>query len=89
LSGPPEIEFTGGSPTPGERQAVEAAIVALWREDQAKAARAASGLGGWQRVARREATGAVGSDDRSWRGAAGLMQPGILLARRVGRGDQR
>jgi hypothetical protein len=83
----PEIQIAGGSPTPEEERAVRDAILALWREDQARAAAAASGLGGWTTVARQEATGSTLA--RSWRAAAGLMQPGVMPARRVGRGDQR
>jgi hypothetical protein len=83
---PPEIEITGGAPTPDEEDAVRAAILALWREDQAEAARAEGSR--WTRVARAEAAGSGGLA-RGWRASTALMQPGILLARRVGRGDQR
>lgn len=65
------------------------AIVALWREDQAKAARLAAGPGGWHRAAREEGTGEALWRSSSWRDALGMAQRGALAARRVGRGDQR
>ncbi|MCA1832340.1 MAG: hypothetical protein ABR548_04820 [Actinomycetota bacterium] len=83
---PPEIEVTGGFPSPEEERAVREAILKLWRDDQALAARAQGG-NAWVAAGRDEATGA--SSGRGWRRSAGLMQPGVLFARRVGRGDQR
>jgi hypothetical protein len=38
----PEIRITRGAPAPDEEAAVRAAVLKLWREDQAKAARDAA-----------------------------------------------
>ena len=89
MSGPPEVTISGGNPTPEEERAVREAILALWRADQADAARRAGGATGWTAAARAEATGAALLAARSWRDGLGLMQGGVLPARRVGRGDQR
>ena len=87
MSFPPDVEITAGSPNPDEERAIHEAILVLWRADQAKAARKSGGLGGWRALARSEAAGAPAP--RSWRASGGLMQPGTLIARRVGRGDTR
>lgn len=87
MSRPPEIEIIGGNPTPEEERAVREAILALWREGRARAAREAGRVGGWVRAGRAEAVGSAAP--KSWRGAAGVMQPGMLPARRARRGDTR
>jgi hypothetical protein len=56
VAGPPEVQITGGSPDEDEAAAVRAAIVALWREDQARAAREAP-ADRWALAGRMEATG--------------------------------
>jgi hypothetical protein len=89
MSEPPGARITRGNPTPDEERAVREAIVALWRADQSEAARNAAGAGGWRSTAWSEATGSSMWGARSWRESAGLTQPGVLPARRVGRGDQR
>lgn len=52
---PPEVRITSGSPTPEEEAAARAAILELWREDQARAA-AEAPTNAWALAGRIEAT---------------------------------
>lgn len=89
----PEVEITKGAPTPEQEAAVRAAIMKLWREDQAKAARDAA-PDPWVLAARLEQTGA-GRRALQQRGKAGAWRlsgrlPGEPVSHiSIGRGDAR
>jgi hypothetical protein len=87
----PDLQIRGGEPTRAEADAARAAIVELWRADQAAAARAA-GASPWIAGARAEATRRSGSDLRArtasaWRWA-GRVGPTVSSIQ-IGRGDAR
>lgn len=85
---PPEIRITRGAPTPEEEEAVRAAVLRLWREDQARAARDRP-EDGWVAAARAEATGrGVGiwrRGPKAWRLSARFTGPESHIT--IGRGD--
>lgn len=88
---PPSVQITGGAPTEVESAAVEAAIIALWREEMARASRDA-GMGPWVLAARLASTGrgraaarGVGRD--AWRSSGRLGPAESHL--QPGRGDAR
>jgi hypothetical protein len=91
MSEPPEIRIVRGEPNPKEEAAVREAILRLWRQDQAEAARA-SGRSGWLIAARAEATGAGAQDfrgDDAWRAGLRITGLGLQSSRRTGRGDSK
>ena len=92
MSEPPEIRVVRGTPTPEEEAAVREAILKLWRDEQAEAARA-SARSGWVVVARAEATGAAADDFRregaAWRAGMHITGLGLVSVRRTGRGDSK
>jgi hypothetical protein len=84
---PPEIRITHGNPTPDEEAAVRAAILRLWRDDQARAARDA-GVNAWVASGRAVANGraAVGRGAKAWR-LSGRIGAEAVTAEQTGRGD--
>lgn len=92
---PPGFEVLSGSPTPEEEAAIRAAILKLWRDERAEAARAGA-ASRWTVAARAAATGNGVADLRrraggasAWRLSLRLAGVGLLCARRTGRGDSR
>ena len=89
MSEPPEVRVVGGSPTEEEEQAASEAIVQLWREARAEAARATP-ASGWMVAARAEATGRGTSIDRrdpnGWR-LSGRLRAMQATPTQTGRGD--
>lgn len=89
----PEIRITKGAPTPGEEAAVRAAVLKLWREDQAATAKNAA-PDPWMLAARVEgarpglaALRARGGSN-AWRLSARLgAEPVSHIS--IGRGDAR
>jgi len=92
MSEPPEIRVVRGNPTPDEEAAIREAILKLWRDEQAEAARA-SARSGWVVAARAEATGAAADDLRreggAWRAGVRISGLGLVSVRRTGRGDSK
>lgn len=91
MAEPPEIRILRGQPTPEEEAAIREAILRLWRQEQAEAARA-SGRSAWVIAARAEATGAGAQDfrgDDAWRAGLRITGLGLQSSRRTGRGDSR
>lgn len=91
MSEPPEIRVVRGRPTPEEESAIREAILRLWRQEQAEAARA-SGRSAWVIAARAEATGAGAQDfrgDDAWRAGLRITGLGLQSSRRTGRGDSK
>jgi hypothetical protein len=89
---PPEIRILRGNPTPEEEAAVREAILKIWRDEQAEAARV-SGRSGWVVAARAEATSAAAEDFRrdgdAWRSGLRIAGLGLVSVRRTGRGDSK
>jgi len=89
---PHEIRIVRGNPTPEEEVAIREAILRIWREEQAEAARA-SGRSPWVIVARAESTSAAPGDFRrdggAWRGGLRIAGLGLVSVRRTGRGDSK
>lgn len=77
--GVPEISITSGSPTDAEARAVRLAIVRLWQEDLAAAARAASG-DPWALASRVEGTRRDYRTARSRAGARAWTLSGRIAA---------
>lgn len=92
MAEPPEIRIVRGNPTPDEEAAVREAILKIWRDEQADAARA-SGRSGWVIAARAEATAAAAEDFRrdgdAWRAGLRIAGLGLVSVRRTGRGDSK
>jgi len=92
MSEPPEIRVVRGNPTPDEEAAIRDAILKLWRDEQAEAARA-SARSGWVVAARAEATSAAADDFRregdAWRAGIRISGLGLVSVRRTGRGDSK
>ena len=92
MAEPPEIRIVRGNPTPEEEAAVREAILKIWRDEQAEAARA-SRRSGWVVVARAEATAAAPEDFRrdgdAWRSGLRIAGLGLVSVRRTGRGDSK
>lgn len=91
MANPPEIRVVRGQPTAEEEQAIREAILRLWRQDQAEAARA-KGRSAWVIAARAEATGAGAQDfraDDGWRAGLRITGLGLQSSRRTGRGDSK
>jgi hypothetical protein len=90
MSEPPRIQIVSGSPTPEEEEAVREAVLKLWREDQAAAARAAD-ANPWVLAARAEATGGglalvrARAKRSSWRLSGRFAGPESHI--QAGRGD--
>jgi hypothetical protein len=85
---PPEIRIERGSPTPEEEAAIRAAILKLWRDDRAAAARI-QGSSPWVVAARAEAIRAgiqAARGEHAWRLSAFLDE---VPSWRTGRGDSR
>lgn len=91
MAQPPEIRITKGSPTPEEADAVREAIVALWRRDQAEAARTAP-VNPWVLAGRaqtnRAGTGPLRAQNRpqAWR-LSGRVGGAAESHITIGRGD--
>jgi len=89
---PPEIQITSGSPTPEEEAAVRAAILELWREDQARAARDAP-TDAWALAGRIEATRTGTGSLRARSAPSAWRRSGWFATAeshiRIGRGDAR
>jgi hypothetical protein len=92
MSEEPEIRIVRGNPSPDEEAAVRAAILKIWRDEQADAARA-SARSAWVVAARAEATNATAEDFRrdgdSWRAGLRITGLGLVSVRRTGRGDSK
>ena len=92
MSGPPEIRVVRGDPTPEEEAAIREAILRIWRQEQADAARA-SARSPWVVAARAEATGASAAELRAdvdaWRAGLRIAGLGLVSVRRTGRGDSK
>lgn len=87
---PPEVTVTGGSPSAEDERAVREAILRLWREDQARAARQAP-ANPWTLAGRVEAArGGTGPlrariPAQAWRLSGRLSPAESHIA--IGRGD--
>jgi hypothetical protein len=90
VSEPPEIRITRGAPTPEEEAAVRAAILKIWRDEQASARRT-SGESAWTLAGRAASTRTLPRDltsEHAWRMSL-LFDGGPMTARRTGRGDSK
>jgi len=88
MTEPPEVRVVAGSPTEQEEAAVRSAIVRLWQDARAKAARA-SGPSPWVLAARAEGTGRGSTalrGARAWRLSGRIGAPPVTLTQ-IGRGD--
>jgi len=91
MAEPPEIRIVRGDPSPEEEAAIREAILRIWRDEQAEAARV-TGRSPWVVAARAEATGAAPQDfrrDGAWRAGFRITGLGLVSVRRTGRGDSR
>jgi len=92
MSDPPEFRVVRGHPTAEEEAAIRGAILRIWRDEQAVAARA-FGRSPWVIAARAEATSAAAEDFRrdggAWRGGLRIAGLGLVSVRRTGRGDSK